>query len=66
LSTVEALLDPEQFSRIHRSTIVNLDRIREMQAWFAGDYMVILKDGAKLKLSRTYRDRLQARLRTVL
>jgi two-component system LytT family response regulator len=66
ISAVEAQLDPAQFCRIHRSTIVNLDRIREMQAWFAGDYMVILKDGAKLKLSRTYRDRLQARLRTVL
>jgi two-component system LytT family response regulator len=66
ISAVEAQLDPAQFCRIHRSTIVNLDRIREMQAWFAGDYMIILKDGAKLKLSRTYRDRLQARLRTVL
>jgi two-component system LytT family response regulator len=66
ISAVEAQLDPTQFCRIHRSTIVNLDRIREMQAWFAGDYMIILKDGAKLKLSRTYRDRLQARLRTVL
>jgi two-component system LytT family response regulator len=66
ISAVEAQLDPSQFCRIHRSTIVNLDRIREMQAWFAGDYMIILKDGAKLKLSRTYRDRLQARLRTVL
>ena len=66
ISAVEAQLDPTLFCRIHRSTIVNLDRIREMQAWFAGDYMIILKDGAKLKLSRTYRDRLQARLRTVL
>jgi two-component system, LytTR family, response regulator len=66
ISSVEAQLDPAQFCRIHRSTIVNLDRIREMQAWFAGDYMIILKDGAKLKLSRTYRDRLQDRLRTVL
>jgi two-component system, LytTR family, response regulator len=66
ISAVEAQLDPTVFCRIHRSTIVNLDRIREMQAWFAGDYMIILKDGAKLKLSRTYRNRLQARLRTVL
>jgi two-component system LytT family response regulator len=66
LSTVEALLDPEQFSRIHRSTIVNLDRIREMQAWFAGDYVVILKDNTQLKLSRTYREHLQTRLRAIL
>jgi len=66
LSTVEAILDPEQFSRIHRSTIVNLDRIRELQPWFAGDYVVILKDGTQLKLSRTYREHLQTRLRAVL
>jgi two-component system, LytTR family, response regulator len=66
LSAVETLLDAEQFSRIHRSTIVNLDRIREMQAWFAGDYVVILKDGTQLKLSRTYREHLQTRLRAIL
>jgi two-component system LytT family response regulator len=66
LNAVEALLDPAQFSRIHRSTVVNLDRIREMQAWFAGDYVVILKDGTQLKLSRTYREHLQTRLRAIL
>jgi two-component system LytT family response regulator len=66
LNAVETLLDPAQFSRIHRSTIVNLDRIREMQAWFAGDYVVILKDGTQLKLSRTYREHLQTRLRAIL
>ena len=66
LSTVETILDPDQFSRIHRSTIVNLDRIRELQPWFAGDYVVILKDSTQLKLSRTYREHLQTRLRAVL
>jgi two-component system, LytTR family, response regulator len=66
LGAVESILDPEQFSRIHRSTIVNLDRIRELQPWFAGDYVVILKDGTQLKLSRTYREHLQTRLRAVL
>jgi two-component system LytT family response regulator len=66
LGAVESILDPEQFSRIHRSTIVNLDRIREMQAWFAGDYVVILKDNTQLKLSRTYREHLQTRLRAIL
>ncbi|MEO6527049.1 MAG: LytTR family DNA-binding domain-containing protein [Gemmatimonadaceae bacterium] len=66
LGAVEAILDPDQFSRIHRSTIVNLDRIRELQPWFAGDYVVILKDGTQLKLSRTYREHLQTRLRAVL
>ncbi|MDB4881304.1 MAG: LytTr DNA-binding region [Gemmatimonadetes bacterium] len=66
LGAIEAILDPDQFSRIHRSTIVNLDRIRELQPWFAGDYVVILKDGTQLKLSRTYREHLQTRLRAVL
>lgn len=47
-------LDPIQFVRIHKSTIVNLDRIREVQAWFAGDYVAILLDGRQLRVSRTY------------
>lgn len=51
-----ARLDESQFVRIHRSTIVNLDRIAEVQPWFGGDYVVILDDGEKLKVSRTYRD----------
>ena len=62
LSVVEASLTPDRFARIHRSTIVNIDRIRELQPWFAGDYIVLLKDGTQLKLSRTYRDQLQVRL----
>lgn len=49
-------LDPRQFRRIHRTAIVNLDAIREIQAWTGGDHLVILKDGTKLTLSRTYRD----------
>ena len=65
ITAVEASLNPAQFARIHRSTIVNLDRIRELQPWFAGDYLVILKDGTQLKLSRTFRDQLQARLKTI-
>ncbi|MFN8583331.1 MAG: LytTR family DNA-binding domain-containing protein [Gemmatimonadaceae bacterium] len=59
---IEAQLDPNQFARIHRAVIVNLDRIRELQPWFAGDYIVILRDGRQLKLSRTYREQLQARM----
>ncbi|MFL5581462.1 MAG: LytR/AlgR family response regulator transcription factor [Gemmatimonadaceae bacterium] len=50
-----ALLDPSRFARIHRSTIVNLDRIRELQPYFHGEYVVVLRDGRKLKLSRGYR-----------
>ncbi len=59
---IEAQLEPNQFARIHRAVIVNLDRIRELQPWFAGDYIVILRDGRQLKLSRTYREALQNRM----
>lgn len=55
---LEATLDPAIFVRIHRTIIVNVDRIQELQPWFAGNYVVILRDGTRLKLSRTYRDRL--------
>lgn len=59
---VESQLDPSMFVRIHRAVIVNIDRIRELQPWFAGDYVVILRDGRQLKLSRTYREHLQSRM----
>ena len=62
LSGLEARLDPAQFVRIHRSTIVNLDRVREMQPWFSGDYLVLLHSGAKLKLSRSYREAMENRM----
>jgi len=62
MADLERDLDPVTFARIHRSTIVNLDRVREMQPWFSGEYVVILHDGTRLKLSRWYRDRLEARL----
>jgi two-component system LytT family response regulator len=48
--TVE--LDPKQFVRIHRSVIVNVGRIREVQPWFGGDYIALLHTGAKLRVSR--------------
>ena len=62
MNSVESKLDPDHFLRIHRSTIVNLDRIREMQPWFSGEYVVIMKDGTQLKLSRGYRDKLPDRV----
>lgn len=65
IGALEAQLDRSQFARIHRSTIVNLDRIQELQPWFAGDYVVLLRDGTKLKLSRTYREQLQVRLQAL-
>ena len=62
MQRVETQLDPAMFVRIHRAVIVNLDRIRELQPWFAGDYVVILRDGRQLKLSRTYREHLHTRM----
>lgn len=61
MNGLEERLDPDRFLRIHRSTIINLDRIRELQPAFHGDYMVFLRDGTELTLSRGYRDRLQQR-----
>ena len=63
MNALERRLPVSRFARIHRSTIVNLDRVREMQPWFSGDYVVHLHGGTRLKLSRVYRDRLEARLR---
>jgi two-component system, LytTR family, response regulator len=55
MNNLEARLDPERFWRIHRSTIVCVDRIKELQPLFHGDYVVVLRDGTELTLSRTYR-----------
>lgn len=62
LSNLEMRLDPRDFMRIHRSTIVNLDRIKSFHPLFNGDQLVILKDGRELNLSRTYYDKLMMRL----
>lgn len=56
---IESKLDPKKFFRIHRSTIVNIEKIKDMHPWFNGDYAVTLKDGTKLTLSSTYRERLK-------
>jgi two-component system LytT family response regulator len=61
LNDFEARLDPMRFARIHRSTIVNLDRVKELRPLFHGEYSVLLETGARLTLSRRYRDRLQHR-----
>jgi two-component system LytT family response regulator len=52
LRDVSRQLDPKVFMRVHRSTIVNIHRIREVQPWFGGDYIAILRSGVKLKVSR--------------
>ena len=59
MNGIETKLDTRRFMRIHRSTIVNLERIKELQPWFHGDYVVLLRDGTRLTLSRGYRDKLQ-------
>src|SRR6185295_16685720 len=60
--SIEPQLDPRSFIRIDRRYIVNVDRIVEVQQWFAGDAIIVLRNGAKLRLSRTYRERLHNRL----
>jgi two-component system LytT family response regulator len=62
LASLESQLDPSTFVRVHRGAIVNLDCIREIQPWFSGDQIIILKSGARLKLSRTYRKVFEERL----
>jgi two-component system LytT family response regulator len=58
LTNLESQLDQNRFLRIHRSTIVNLERIRELLTQSHGELTVVLADGTQLKLSRGYRDRL--------
>jgi len=62
MNGIEAKLDPARFIRIHRTAIVNIDRIRELQPLFHGEYDVVLRTGTTLTLSRGYRDRLQGLL----
>jgi len=62
ISNMESRLDPGKFLRIHRSTIVNIDRIRELHSWFHGEYHVILQNGKELLLTRSYRDNLRGLL----
>ncbi|HST61987.1 MAG TPA: LytTR family DNA-binding domain-containing protein, partial [Longimicrobium sp.] len=62
LRDLERRLDPRRFVRIHRSTIVNLGSVKELQPYFHGDYVVILRDGTRLRLSRSRREPLQALL----
>jgi two-component system, LytTR family, response regulator len=66
IGSMEAQLDARKFPRIHRSTIVNIDQVRELQPWFHNEYRVILKDGTELMLSRSCRKRLGELLRSPL
>lgn len=62
MAHLEERLPPPTFLRIHRSTLVNVERIREIQPWFAGDYVLILADGTKLTTGRRYRATVKALL----
>ncbi len=66
MARLEARLNPRRFIRIHRSTIVNLDRVQKLSPSFAGEYAVVLTDGMKLRLSRGYHDRVAQLLKSAL
>jgi DNA-binding LytR/AlgR family response regulator len=56
LGALASRLDPYRFVRIHRSTVVNVDHIAELQPWFGGDSIVVLRSGKQLRVSRSHRD----------
>jgi two-component system LytT family response regulator len=62
MSQIEAKLDPRRFVRIHRSTIVRIDAVKEITPLFNGDQSVILNDGTKVVLSRSYREKARTAL----
>jgi two-component system LytT family response regulator len=59
LDRLEQRLDPRRFVRVSRTAIVNVDRVAELKPWSHGDWVVVLTDGAKLRLTRSFRDRLE-------
>jgi len=64
MNDLEAKLDASVFARVHRSAIVNLDRIRELQSESHGEVTIVLGDGRTLRWSRSYRERLETLLRS--
>lgn len=62
IASCEDRLDPKMFVRTHRRFIVNIERIKEVQPWFGGDYVIVLQSGHKVRLSRSFRERFQARM----
>jgi two-component system LytT family response regulator len=59
LHNLERRLDPERFIRIHRSSIINIEQLTHLEPWFHGEYVAFLADGTKVRVSRTYSDRLR-------
>jgi two-component system LytT family response regulator len=64
MKSIEARLDPEIFVRVHRSAIVNIDRVASLEPYFHGEYVVLLRDGTKLTSSRSHSGRLRALLKS--
>jgi two-component system LytT family response regulator len=65
LNTMERKLNPDTFSRIHRSTIINLNRIKAMHRMFHGDHLIYLNNGTELNMSRTYYEKLLLQLNNI-
>jgi len=63
MKSLETILDPQVFQRVHRSTIVNVKRVRRLRPHTNGEYFLTLEDGQEIKLSRSYRDRVDQLLR---
>lgn len=66
LNALEQQLDPQHFIRIHRSTIINIDYLREMEPLYNGAYAITMQDGTALRLSRNRREKLQSLLKASL
>jgi len=66
VAALERKLDPDQFVRIHRSTIVNLDRVRQLSPWANGEQALTLKDGTSLAVGRAFRSRLERFLKNAV
>jgi two-component system LytT family response regulator len=62
LHSLQARLDPARFARVHRSALVNLARVHGLQPLPSGDYLLTMRSGATVRLSRTYRDDVLRRL----
>jgi two-component system LytT family response regulator len=66
MNAIQKKLDTTTFIRIHRSTFVNIEKIKELQPWFHGEYVVIMRDGTQLTMSRSYRSNLPDLMGTTL
>jgi two-component system LytT family response regulator len=66
MKRMEESLDPRRFLRVHRSAIVNLDRVNEIQPWFNGDFVMLTESGHEVTTGETYRARIQELIRNPL